>query len=113
MVWPESLSLTGRLREVFAAEEGFPPKRFTFEHLLQKGAPAAPADLAVALASLGAEGVVQQAIVVNSVEGGEIEEFHSLDEVPSTIRDTFRDEEITVRPEMLTVVYKSRSARLR
>lgn len=81
-------------------------EEYTLDYLTQRLSDYPPEVLAVALAELVREGVLEQIIRIESpTTHGGIAQYTSLQEVPREIHDWRADEDIHVRPEDLRVIY--------
>jgi hypothetical protein len=88
-----------------------PSGEYTFEHLYEKIRPSSPEVLAAMLADLEMQGLIRRIIRVESrTRGGGIHDYSSLLEVPPTVRDWRADEDMTVTPQDLRVLFTLRAA---
>ena len=83
------------------------PLEFTFEHLFEETGFIRPEDLALVLAELVSKGAIEKTVRVYSpFTGGGIADFDSLTEVPQTLHDWRADQDIDVRPNSVSVIYR-------
>jgi hypothetical protein len=97
--------LKTRIIALFNAQ---PDAQLTIKLLEQKLAPTNLAALAIALAELQSEGVLDRIIRVESPEShGGIKDFNSPDEVPDEIFDWRTQQTIPVEPSITQFVFKA------
>lgn len=66
-------------------------------------------ELAVLISLLTSEHILRRIVVVESPAGGGVAEFASVDEVPESLHDHFRDTWMDVTPSNLRTVYVAES----
>lgn len=66
-------------------------------------------ELAILISLLLSEQVLRRVVVVESPAGGGVAEFSSIDEVPDSLHDHFRDTWMVVTPNNLRTVYVAES----
>ena len=78
-----------------------------FEHLLHEVSPPSPEWLALALTELAERGLVTPIFrVIDPQTQQGLGDFASLVEVPATVRNPFRGNDVTVRPEDLRLLFR-------
>lgn len=80
---------------------------YTFAHLYKKLAPSSPEALALILEELVRRGMLQRVFRVESrASSGGIRDFSSLMEVPERIADSRTEEQFSVAPDDVRVIFK-------
>lgn len=84
-----------------------PDKALTFNQLVERVSPESPSQLAKLLAELSAARLIDQIIRVESPETHSgIEDFNSIEQVPSTIYDVYTQKYIDVTPSNVIVLFR-------
>jgi hypothetical protein len=100
--------LKRRLTELFASSGD---SQFTLRHLDEKLGNISAVSLAIVLAELQEQGLVDRIVRVESPEShGGIKDFTSLDDVPNEIYDWRTQQTIPVTPENITLVFRAHRA---
>jgi hypothetical protein len=81
-------------------------RTLTFQQVSDQVGKLATEKLGLALAILVARGLVKQILRVESPEGGGIEEFNSIEDIPDDIYDWHTDTDLHVQPENVVVLYR-------